>query len=123
VTAIYGLAGVIISTTSDRFQEMADFYTGVLGLTPRSRRHHFLNFEWGSQRLTLTLHSEVRGATGERARIIVNLACSDVDGEAAGIAGRGGMVVRPPETESWGGRICTIADPDGNLIQLIDVTP
>lgn len=102
---------------------MEHFYVETLGLPVRSRRPGFVNFAWGEQRLTVTLHSDVSGAAAEPARLLVNLACDDVDGEAARLAAAGVAVLRPPETESWGGRICTVVDPDGNLLQLLGQAP
>lgn len=121
MTDIDGLAGVLIYTSRERFPELEVFYLETLRLTPRSRRPGFVNFEWGGQRLTLAVHSEVDGPARDPKRIMVNLTVSDIDGVAALLAERGVVFVREPEPESWGGRIATLADPDGNLIQLLEL--
>jgi catechol 2,3-dioxygenase-like lactoylglutathione lyase family enzyme len=120
---VTGLAGVIVSTSPDRFPAMERFYTEVLGLSPRSRRDGFVNFELGGQRLTITLHSDVAGPSRDPARMLVNLACPDVDAAGELLRHRGVRLVRSPETEGWGGRILTVADPDGNLVQLMSLPP
>ena len=58
---ITGFAGVIVWTSSDRFDEMATFYRDVLELTPRSQRPGFINFEWAETRLTVAVHSDIIG--------------------------------------------------------------
>jgi predicted enzyme related to lactoylglutathione lyase len=50
---------------------------------------------------------------------MVNLATDDIDRMHERLVATGAPVVRPPEPESWGGRVATYADPDGNLIQLL----
>ena len=42
----------------------------------------------------------------------------DVDAEYARITRLGGQPVMPPRTMPWGQRICYVADPEGNLIEI-----
>ena len=121
VSGIDGLAGVLVFTSPERFPAMESFYVDVLELSPRSRRPGFVNFSWGDQRLTIAVHSEVADRTTEPDRIMVNLRCRDLDGEYRRLVTLGVEVVRPPDSESWGGRICTLVDPDGNRVQLIQL--
>ncbi len=119
---IQGLAGIIISTSLDRYESMERFYVELLGHTMRSRRSGFVNFELGGDtRLTVTLHDGVTGSSGEPARIMINLNVDDVDAWARRAGELGALVIRLPEDESWGGRICTIADPDGNYLQFMQL--
>jgi predicted enzyme related to lactoylglutathione lyase len=46
---------------------------------------------------------------------------ADVDGTARMLDEMGARIIRPPEAEPWGGRICTAADPDGNYIQFLQL--
>jgi predicted enzyme related to lactoylglutathione lyase len=122
---ITGLAGVIVWTSADRFPSIRDFYRDVLGLEPRSERELFISFAWGAAdhrapRLTITVHSEVRGPAAEPARVMVNLAVDDLDGAYTRLCGLDVTFVRPPEPEQFGGRIATLQDPDGNLVQLLE---
>lgn len=119
--AVSGIAGVIVWTEAGRFPAMASFYRDVLGCTPRSDRAGFVNFAWGDVRLTVSVHSRVHGPTTEPHRIMVNLLVEDLDRVAARVAALGVAFVRPPETESWGGRVATVADPDGNLVQFMQL--
>lgn len=116
---IDGLAGVIVWTSRERFEAMDRFYCETLRLVPRSRRRGFVNFDWGDVRLTIAAHDELDGPATDPLRIMVNLATEDIDAVHAQLVSAGVPVRRPPERESWGGRVATYADPDGNTVQLL----
>jgi predicted enzyme related to lactoylglutathione lyase len=118
---ITGLAGVIIYTTAERYRAMRSFYVDVLGLDPRSDRDGFVNFELGEQRLTITVHSELVAPNTDPLHVMVNLATSDIHADFAAAVDAGARSLRPPERESWGGTVATLADPDGNIVQLLQV--
>lgn len=119
---ITGVAGVIIWTEPARHGAMAEFYRDVLGMTPRSDREGFVNFEWGEMRLTVARHSEVHGTSRDPLRTMVNFAVDDIQPVYERLAAAGVEFSRPPEREPWGGWIATFNDPDGNTIQLIQVS-
>ena len=118
---IGGIAGVLIWTESDRFDAMARFYRDQLGLTPRTSKADFINFDWGGVRLSVSVHDRVHGVTREPFRIMVNLAVDDIDAVHGRLCAAGVAFTRPPEREDWGGRVASLADPDGNLIQLMQL--
>lgn len=113
------LTGVLISTTAERFGAMRSFYVDTLGLAPRSDRPGFVNFDFGHSRLTVALHDQLRGPAADPHRIMVNLRTSDV--AAAINRCEPGSVIRWPEKEKWGGWVGTVADPDGNLVQFLQL--
>ena len=76
--SIAGLAGVLIWTEADRFPAMARFYRDTLGLTPRSAKEDFINFDWSGVRLSVGVHDRVRGASRESLRIMLNLTVADI---------------------------------------------
>ena len=121
---ITGLAGVLVWTSPDRWPAMDRFYIDVLGLAPRTRRDGFVNVELGAQRLTITTHDGVRGAVARPAA---------AHGQPRGRRHRrrarpagappACAFTRPPEQEPWGGWVATLADPDGNTLQLFQLPP
>lgn len=115
---IEGVAGVIIWT--DNLAAMTAFYRDTLGLPLHSERPHFVAFEWGDMRFSIGAHAEVSGTTREPHRIMINLATSDIRTLHARLAALGVRFIRPPEREHWGGLVATFADPDGNLLQLLE---
>ena len=119
--AIGGIAGVLIWTEAHRFDAMARFYRDQLELTPRTSRSDFINFDWSGVRLSVSVHDRVRGATREPFRIMVNLAVDDIAAVHARLRAAGVAFTRPPEREDWGGWVASLTDPDGNLIQLMQL--
>ena len=118
---ITGLAGVLVWTTAERWPAMDRFYVQVLGLAPRTRRPGFVNFELDGQRLTVTTHAGVRGPATDPLRLMVNLATDDIAADHARLATAGVPFTRAPEREPWGGWVATLADPDGNTLQLLQL--
>jgi predicted enzyme related to lactoylglutathione lyase len=116
---IQGLAGVLIWTEAGRFEEMARFYRDRLGLTPRTTKPDFINFDWAGVRLSVSVHDRVRGPSADPLRIMVNLAVSDITGAYRRLSAAGVVFTRAPEREEWGGQVATFLDPDGNILQLI----
>src|ERR1700756_1080342 len=115
------LAGVLIWTSARRFPAMGPFYVDVLGLKPRHRRDDFVNFEWGKVRLTVSVHDDVDGSARDPLRIMVNLAVDDIDAQHRRLGDAGGPCLRAPEQEPWGGWVATFTDPDGNIVQLMQL--
>jgi predicted enzyme related to lactoylglutathione lyase len=116
---IQGLAGVLIWTEAGRFEEMARFYRDRLGLTPRTTKPDFINFDWAGVRLSVSVHDRVRGPSADPLRIMVNLAVSDITAAYRRLSAAGVVFTRAPEREEWGGQVATFLDPDGNILQLI----
>jgi predicted enzyme related to lactoylglutathione lyase/SH3-like domain-containing protein len=122
-SGITGMAGVLVFTGAERFPAMAEFYTTTLRLHPRSRREGFLSFAWGGVRLTLTIHDSVEGPAADPLRVMVNLAVDDIAAEHQRLSAAGVAFLRAPEREPWGGWVATFPDPDGNLLQLLQLPP
>lgn len=119
---IINLSGILVWTAEERFEAMRDFYVNVLGLTPRSDRDRFVNFEWGSQRLTISVHEGVSCSNQEPLRLMINLEVTDIHATTERLRDSGVVFLRMPEQESWGGWISTFHDPDGNTLQLLQVS-
>lgn len=119
--SIDGLAGVLIWTEAGRFPAMAKFYRDTLALTPRSSKSDFINFDWSGVRLSVGVHDRVRGASHEPLRIMLNLTVSDIRAAHQRLARAGVVFSREPTREEWGGWVATFADPDGNILQLMQL--
>lgn len=68
-------------------------------------------------------HSDISGGTKETARIPINFFVDDIESEEARLKGAGVSFSRSQGEGEWGGVISTLADPDGNLLQLIEFRP
>ena len=116
---ISGVAGVIIWT--EQFEEMLRFYRDVLGLPLRGAKPGFANFEWGSFRLSVASHDGVQGQSRDPLRVMVNFAVDDIFAAHRRLTESGVAFLRSPEQEPWGGWVATLADPDGNTLQLLQL--
>lgn len=114
------LTGVLISTTAHRFDAMRSFYRDRLGLDPRSDRPGFVNFDFGHCRLTIAVHDGLGGEpSADPLRVMINFRVADI--EAAVAKCDPDTVIRWPEAEKWGGMVATVTDPDGNLVQFLQM--
>ena len=118
---IVGLAGVLVWTEAERFPAMARFYRDTLGLTPRSSKSDFINFDWNGVRLSVGVHERVHGAARDPLRVMIHLTVSDIQAVHARLAQAGVVFTREPEREEWGGWVATFTDPDGNTLQLMQL--
>jgi len=118
---IVGLAGVLVWTEAERFPAMARFYRDTLGLTPRSSKSDFINFDWNGVRLSVGVHDRVRGAAGDPLRVMIHLTVGVIHAVTARLAQAGVVFTRQPEREEWGGWVATFTDPDGNTLQLMQL--
>lgn len=75
-------------------------------------------FELGPVQFFIEAHSEVSGPTKEPARVLINLDVEDCRALESHLDGLGVRWVRKVEQEDFG-LIGTVADPDGNYVQVI----
>ena len=54
---------------------------------------------------------------------MVNLGVDDIHKVYDELTSRGVRFVRVPEKEHWGGWVGTFSDPDGNTVQLMQLSP
>lgn len=113
------LVGVLLYTTPERFGPMREFYLRLLGDHLRSDRRLFVSFSWGEMRLTVTTHSQLEGPNQTPQRIMLNLGVDQIENTLALIPQA--PLIRPPQPEPWGGRVATVADPDGNYLQFLEL--
>lgn len=100
---------------------MAEFYQKVFG-----RKADMVDGDWngwsvGSTFFSCGSHSEIKGASKEPARMILNLETKEIEEEFDRIKNLGATVVKELyEMEGANGmKIATFADPDGNYFQLM----
>jgi predicted enzyme related to lactoylglutathione lyase len=72
-------------------------------------------------RLNLGLHDRVHGASRDPYRVMVHLGVSDIHQMYQRLCQERVQFIRPPEQEHWGGWIATLQDPDGNVLQLLQL--
>lgn len=94
------------------------FYEKVFGRLADMVEEGWYMWQAGSCSLSIGEHSEVKGQAKEPARMILNLETKAVKEEFERLQAAQATVVKEPY-EMGGGWIATLADPDGNYIQLV----
>jgi len=110
------LNSIMIGTAQP--QVLVEFYEKVLGRPADMIEGGYYGWLVGNCFLTVGEHSEVRGPAKEPARMILNFETEAVQAEFERLKQAKVTVIREPY-EMGGGWIATLADPDGNYIQLI----
>lgn len=112
------LNSVMIGTKQP--QALATFYEQVIGkpADEADSENGFYGWQVGSAYLSVLEHSEMGGNTKDPGRVMLNFETSQVKEEFERIKAFGGAVIKAPY-EMGGGWIATLADPDGNYLQLV----
>ena len=79
----------------------------------------FWGWQVGSMFLGILEHSEMGGNTKDPGRLMINFETPEVKEDFERIKAAGGVVIKAPY-EMGNGYIATLADPDGNLFQLMN---
>ena len=116
---ITGVVGVTIWT--DNLGEMFHFYHDILRLPLHSRHEDWIAFELEGVRFNIGLHDRVQGVSQDPYRFMPHLGVKDIHGECRRLAEAGVEFLRPPEQEHWGGWVATLKDPDGNILQMLQL--
>ena len=116
---ITGIVGITLWT--DDLGNMFNFYHDLLRLPLHSRRDDFIAFELGEIRFNVGLHDRISGQSADPYRVMPHLGVDDIHGVCRRLQEAGVEFIRPPEQEHWGGWIATLKDPDGNILQLLQL--
>jgi predicted enzyme related to lactoylglutathione lyase len=111
------LNSILIGTAQP--QVLAGFYEKVFGRPADMSDGGYSGWQVGNCFLTVGEHSEVHGQAKEPARIILNLETKAVKEEFERLKQLGVTVIKEPYDMDGAGWIATLADPDGNYIQLM----
>lgn len=113
------ISGVMIGSQDP--DKLGEYYTKVLG-NPGWRQDNWYGFGDKTGSIMVGPHSEVVGTSKEPARLMIFLETNEVKAEFERIKAIGGTsVIAEPylpskdDPEMW---LATLADPDGNYIQL-----
>ena len=98
---------------------LRDWYQSITGGT----REGDALLHLGDSHLVIVDHDEIEGPPAEPARIMINLAVDDLHAERDRLDAAGVTWVRPVSDAPFGGLISTLADPDGNYVQLLQHIP
>lgn len=97
---------------------LAEFYEKVFGRPADMSEGGWYMWQGDNCSLSVGKHSEVKGQAKEPSRIILNLETKAVKEEFERLKKMSATVIKEPY-EMGGGWIATLADPDGNFVQLV----
>jgi predicted enzyme related to lactoylglutathione lyase len=113
------LSGVMLNTENPK--KLAEFYTKILG-KPGWQQGEMYGYGSSGNNIFIMEHSEVKGKNTMPARIMLSFAVADTKKEFEKVKSAGGEVVAEPyqpdkenSPKVW---LATLADPDGNYLQL-----
>ena len=113
-----------VMINSEQPDKLAAFYRDVLG-EPGFEGNGYTGWKAGDAFLMIGPHSDVKGSSAEPARVITNYETTDVKGEFERLSAAGATVVAEPYHPGEDDRmtLATLADPDGNYLQLASPMP
>jgi len=115
-TPTLNLNSLMIGTSQPKV--LAEFYEKLFGRPADMVEGDWHMWQAGNCSLSVGEHSEVKGQAKEPSRIILNLETNAVKEEFERLKALNTTIVKEPY-EMGGGMIATLADPDGNFIQLM----
>lgn len=114
---------VLIVDDIDKAQR---FYTETLGLPLKHRRGDYAQMALSGTRLALFSRKAMGSVLGDAlgpetsaAKFELGFKVEDCDAAFEELVACGVPAITAPETRSWGQRTAYVADPDGNLIELV----
>ena len=117
---VNSVVGITLWTAD--LEGMFRFYHEIMELPLHSKHDDFIAFELGNIRINIGMHGQVQGLSADPFRIMPHFGVADILSECQRLAGQGVEFIRSPEQEHWGGWIATLKDPDGNILQLLQLT-
>ncbi len=104
---------------SEDVSRLVPFYRDVLGLKPQAETEGFVVFILNGVGLAIGTHSDVQGKSRDPNRVMVNFRVKDCQAEYERLSKRGVEFIRTPTKDAIH-IIATFADPDGNVLQLLE---
>lgn len=102
-------------------KKLAEFYTKAFGEPKWAMEGDWYGWDIGSGHLYFGPHSEVKGLSAEPQRVMIALEDADVEAAFNTLISAGGKeIAKPynPDPENKDFWLATVADPEGNYLQL-----
>lgn len=115
-TSTLNLNSIMIGSAQPKV--LGEFYAKVFARPADMVEDDWYMWQAGSCSLSIGGHSEVKGQAKEPSRIMLNLETKMVKEEFERLKNLNATVIKEPY-EMGGGWIATLADPDGNYVQLM----
>jgi methylmalonyl-CoA/ethylmalonyl-CoA epimerase len=107
-----------ITFTVTDLERAVDFYGRVLGLPKKYQFSTYAGFDCGGVEIGLVPGDMTENQAGAP---LVDFLVQDVDEVYGVLSDKGVRFFKEPHDTSWGGRTALFADPDGNMLQLVQI--
>ena len=119
---VYGVVGVTVWTQDeDSLKSMVAFYSEQLGMDVYSRHDGWVSFRFGDMRFNIGVHHLIEHTPRDPYRTMINFGTNNIVELFDRLVHWGVVAIRSPEKEHWGGWVATFQDPDGNVVQLLQL--
>jgi DNA-binding transcriptional MerR regulator len=102
-----------------RTDDARPFYSDQLGLIELAIRPDWLVYDVGSAQLIVEAVPEGESEDDVGRFTAISFAVDDVARTCEALEARGVPIVGRPEVQEWGGTLAHVADPDGNVLTLV----
>ncbi len=109
----------VVNINSEQPETLIAFYRDIVGLRPNEEMGTGA-FMAGSSSFIIEGHSEVKGATKEPQRVLLNFLVSDLASEETRLKEQGVQFIMSATVKPHG-LFATFLDPDGNYCQLVEL--
>jgi catechol 2,3-dioxygenase-like lactoylglutathione lyase family enzyme len=107
-----------VTFTVADLERATDFYENVLGLQKKYQFSNYVGFDCGGVEIGLVPGRETEVQQNSPC---VDFLVRDVDEAYQTLRERGVRFLKEPHDAVWGGRIALFSDPDGHLLQLVQI--
>jgi catechol 2,3-dioxygenase-like lactoylglutathione lyase family enzyme len=107
-----------VTFTVADLQQAVDFYQNTLGLQIKYQFSNYAGLDCGGMEIGLV---PGRANPPQQDAPCVDFLVREVDEVYRVLRARGVHFVKEPHDTPWGGRIALLADPDGHLLQLVQI--
>ena len=87
-------------------------YTALVGAEPDHDADYYVGYDTGGQHIGLVPNSEMEAP-------VAYWHVADIEAKLAEVTAAGATVKEPPHEVGWGRTVATFADPDGNVLGLL----
>lgn len=92
-----------------------ELYSALLGVTPATDEPYYVGFEAAGQHIGLV----PGGGPGAMSGPVAYWHVADLDAKLAELLAAGAAIKDPPREVGGGRRVATVADPDGNVLGIL----
>ncbi len=108
-----------VTLTVKDLKTAVDFYQNILGLDKKYEFTDYADFDCGG--VEIGIKTWGKREPPRRGEPMLDFLVDDVDETYTRWKAKGVKFIRPPEDAVWGGRFAVFLDPDGNMLQIVQV--